>query len=338
MTGSTNKILNYLNEIIPDPKPELIYHKDYELLIAVMLSAQTTDKKVNEVTKILFNKYKTLKDLKNADQNKIKEIIRPLGNYNKKSNNIIQIAKHLDEEKEGKVPDDREYLESLPGVGRKTANVILSTLFDEPFIAVDTHILRVSNRLGITTKKDDPYQTEKKLEKKFKGYNFNRLHHQLLLFGRYTCTSRNPKCDNCKLFQICKYKEKLKHEYSYGTVTKKVIDNQTKYLLIKHRLGHICFPKGHIEKNETKYQTAYRETLEETNIKTKINKTKEYSYTYYPHKNILKTVTLFNADYIEGKEKPQPEEVDKIMWLTKEETLESLTFKEEKEAFKKLVK
>ncbi len=196
------EIINYLNEIIPDPKCELNYNKDYELLIATMLSAQTTDKRVNEVTNILFNKYKNLEELRNAEVTDIKEIIKPLGTYNKKALNIIGIANKLKESNDI-VPNDRDFLEKLPGVGRKTTNVVLSNIYNEPYIAVDTHVQRVSKRLDIT-KSNDVLVTEKKLYKFFKGENYCRLHHQLLLFGRYYCKAIKPSCDNCKLKNICK--------------------------------------------------------------------------------------------------------------------------------------
>ena len=200
-----NDIISYLDELIKNPKCELNYNKDYELVIAVMLSAQTTDKRVNEVTKVLFNKYKSLNELASADINDIKEIIKPLGTYNIKAINVIEISKELN--KIGYVPNDYNYLVSLKGVGRKTTNVILSELFDEPYIAVDTHVSRVSKRLGLASNKDDVLIVEKKLMKRFKDYNKKKIHHQLLLFGRYYCKAINPLCDNCKLKGICKYKK-----------------------------------------------------------------------------------------------------------------------------------
>ncbi|MEG0909242.1 MAG: endonuclease III, partial [Bacilli bacterium] len=140
---------NYLEELFPNPTSELSYESDYQLLIKVMLSAQTTDKRVNQVGDILFKEYKTLEELKNAKIEDIKNIIRPLGSFNKKSSNIINIARRLIEEQKGTVPNNREYLESLPGVGRKTTNVVLGMLYKVPCIAVDTHVLRVSKRLGL---------------------------------------------------------------------------------------------------------------------------------------------------------------------------------------------
>ena len=161
-----NKIFEYLDELIPNPKCELNYNLDYELLIAVMLSAQTTDKRVNEVTNILFKKYDSLKKLSEADINDIKNIIRPIGTFNKKASNIIEISKKILEI--GYVPNDRKFLETLPGVGRKTTNVVLSNLFNTPCIAVDTHVSRVSKRLGIAKENDDVLTIEKKLNKTFK--------------------------------------------------------------------------------------------------------------------------------------------------------------------------
>lgn len=202
-----NNITNYLDSIIPNPKCELNYNKDYELLIAVMLSAQTTDKRVNMVTAILFDKYKDIKALKDADVHDIESIIKPIGTYHIKAKNIIQIASKLFTEKNGIVPNDRKFLETLPGVGRKTTNVVLSNLFNTPCIAVDTHVSRVSKRLGIAKENDDVLTIEKKLNKTFKKEQLNRLHHQLVLFGRYYCKAKNPECVNCGLKNICTYQK-----------------------------------------------------------------------------------------------------------------------------------
>lgn len=206
MTGSTiNKIENYLDEIIPNPKCELNYNKDYELLIATMLSAQTTDKKVNQVTEILFKKYKNLEELSNADIEDIKKIIKPIGTYNVKAKNTIEIASILKEL--NYVPNDREYLEKLPGVGRKTTNVVLSNIYNVPCIAVDTHVERVSKRLGLAPNKADVRKVEEILTKKIKKERLCKMHHQLVLFGRYYCKSQNPQCDSCKLKDICKHQK-----------------------------------------------------------------------------------------------------------------------------------
>lgn len=202
------QIIDYLDEIIKNPKCELNYTKDYELLIAVMLSAQTTDKRVNEVDKILFSKYNTIEALNEAKIEDIINIIKSIGTYNKKAQNVKIIANSLIENYNGKVPNDRKYLESLKGVGRKTTNVVLSELFNEQCIAVDTHVKRVSIRLGLANKSDSILEIEKKLTKKFKKYNSKKIHHQLLLFGRYYCKAKNPLCENCKLKDICKNKKK----------------------------------------------------------------------------------------------------------------------------------
>lgn len=207
MTGSTNKIEKYLDELYPNPRCELNYTKDYELLLATMLSAQTTDKRVNMVTEILFKRYKTLDELSKADIKEVQEIIKPIGTFRKKSSNLIEIAKRLVEDYQGKMPNNRKYLETLPGVGRKTTNVVLSNIYNVPCIAVDTHVSRVSKRLKLAKTKDEPLKIEQKLTRKFTKKNLGKLHHQLVLFGRYYCTARNPKCDTCKLKEICSYEK-----------------------------------------------------------------------------------------------------------------------------------
>ncbi len=209
MTGSTKMIEDYLDELFPNPRCELNYTKDYELLLATMLSAQTTDKRVNSVTEILFKKYPTLKALSEANIADIQNIIRPIGTYHKKSENLIEIAKKLNKDYGETLPNNRDYLESLPGVGRKTANVVLSNIFNVPCIAVDTHVSRVSKRLNLAKENDNPLQIEKKLNKKFKKEDLCKRHHQLVLFGRYYCLARNPKCPECKLKEICKFYKHL---------------------------------------------------------------------------------------------------------------------------------
>ena len=201
-----NELYDGLDKLIPNPRCELNYETDYELLIAVMLSAQTTDKRVNSVTATLFKKYPTLEDISLANIDDVINIIKPIGTYHKKASNLILIAKRLLEDKGGVVPNDRGYLETLPGVGRKTTNVVLSILYDVPCIAVDTHVSRVSIRLGLAKKGDDVLTIEKKLMRKLDNERLNKLHHQLLLFGRYFCTARNPKCTDCLFKNMCKEK------------------------------------------------------------------------------------------------------------------------------------
>ena len=200
----------YLNELYPNGKCELNYEKDYELLIAVVLSAQTTDKRVNLVTKELFGKYTTVYDLSKADLNDVVDIIRPLGTASRKGVFVLEIAKILVENYSGLVPNDRKILESMPGVGRKTANVVLSNLFDVPCIAVDTHVSRVSKRLGLAKDSDTVQEVEEKLKRKFNRENWTKRHHQMVLFGRYNCKSKKPECLKCKLNVICKYYKKIK--------------------------------------------------------------------------------------------------------------------------------
>ena len=202
-----NEIIKYLDELFPNPRCELNYQKDYELLIAVMLSAQTTDKRVNMVTDILFKKYPDLNSLATANQKDLINIIKPIGTYQKKSANIISIAKALLEKNNGIVPNDREFLESLNGVGRKTTNVVLSNLYNENCIAVDTHVSRVSKRLGIADENDNVTIIEEKLNNFFPKEKLGRLHHQLVLFGRYHCKASKPECQNCKLKHICTYQK-----------------------------------------------------------------------------------------------------------------------------------
>ena len=201
-------IINVLDKYYPSARCELKYTKDYELLIATVLSAQCTDKRVNMVTSILFKKY-DLKGLKDASEKEIENIIRPCGSHTKKAKYIKTIAERLIEDYNGIVPNNREYLESLPGVGRKTCNVVLSNIYDVPAIAVDTHVARVSKRLGLAKESDDVSIIEQKLMKKFPKEKWSRLHHQLVLFGRYNCTARNSKCSECLLKEKCKYYKKI---------------------------------------------------------------------------------------------------------------------------------
>jgi len=191
-----SELCDKLNKMIPNPHCELNYQKDYELVIAVMLSAQCTDKRVNMVTKNLFNN-RSLEDISNLEIKDIEIIIHSLGSYTKKAMYVKGIAQRLLEDNNGIVPNDQKYLESLPGVGRKSSNVIRAELFDEPTIAVDTHVERVSKRIGLAKEKDDVLTIEKKLSKFFNKEDYNRVNHQLVLFGRYICKAVKPDCENC---------------------------------------------------------------------------------------------------------------------------------------------
>ena len=197
-------IESYLDELFPNPKCEINYSNEYELLINIMLSAQTTDKRVNIVTKELYAKYNSLMSLSEASLDDLKIIIHSLGNYNKKALFIKEIATTLVTKYNGIVPKNRQDLESLPGIGRKTVNVFLSELNIDEQIAVDTHVYRVSKRLQLATGKDDVLKTEMKLRKVFKKENWNKRHLQMVLFGRYKCKAIKPECENCKLREICK--------------------------------------------------------------------------------------------------------------------------------------
>ena len=204
----TNRIEAYLDFLFPNPKCELVYNKDYELLIAVVLSAQSTDKRVNSVTPIIFNKYPTLDMLKEANLIDLENIIRPVGSYRKKAFYVKEIATLVSNEYDGIVPTDRSVLESFPGVGRKTVNVFLSEFYDIPAIAVDTHVERVSKRLKLANMNDDVRKIELKLQKKFKKEVWGRRHLQLVLFGRYYCKAIRPLCSSCELKDICREKKK----------------------------------------------------------------------------------------------------------------------------------
>lgn len=201
-----DRVLDYLDELYPDAKCELNYSKDYELLLATLLSAQTTDKRVNKVTAVLFKKYPSIKELSKAPISDIENIIREIGTFRRKAIYIHEITNRLVNDGYENIPNDRKYIESLPGVGHKTANVFLSNIYDEPAIAVDTHVSRVSKRLGIAKKNDDVTKIEKKLMKVIPKEKWARTHHQLVLFGRYHCKAINPDCINCKIKDICKYK------------------------------------------------------------------------------------------------------------------------------------
>ena len=200
------EIYDILDYYIPNPKCELDYNSPFELLIATILSAQCTDKRVNIVTKELFKKY-DINSLANASKKDIEDIIRSCGSYSKKSEYIITVSKRLLKDYDGIVPNDRKYLESLPGVGRKTTNVVLKNIYNEPSIPVDTHVERVSKRLGFARINDSVTIIEKKLMKKIPKDKWNRVSEQIILFGRYYCTSKNPKCLDCKFKNYCKYKK-----------------------------------------------------------------------------------------------------------------------------------
>lgn len=197
-----------LSQMHPNAKCELEYNRDYEFLISVMLSAQTTDKAVNLVTKVLFAKYNSLDLLNNIELDELEKILYSLGNYKKKSLYIKQIVSKLIVETEGKVINDKQYLLKLPGVGIKTVNVVLAQLYNVAAFAVDTHVYRVSYRLGISNIDDDVYDTEIKLMNFFDEDDYIDLHHKFIFHGRYICFKKKPNCSKCLFCDECIIKEK----------------------------------------------------------------------------------------------------------------------------------
>lgn len=197
-------LTNYLESIHGDAKCSLNHRNDFELLISIVLSAQTTDESVNKVTPLLFSKYPTIDSLSKAPIRDVENIIRSIGLYKNKSQNIVNIAKTLNEDGYNYIPNDREYLMSLPGVGRKTTNVFLSEYYDVNSLGVDTHINRISKRTGIASDNDSVLIVEEKILKYLNGYSPKKFHHMMIEFGRNECKAQNPKCDECKVSKYCK--------------------------------------------------------------------------------------------------------------------------------------
>ena len=191
----------------PEPRTELKYGNRFQLLISVLLSAQATDVSVNKATRELYKKVKTPQAMVELGEAGLKEYIKTIGLYNTKAKNVILSSQQLIEKHNGRVPNKREALEALPGVGRKTANVVLNTAFGEPTIAVDTHIFRVANRTGLAPGKN-VLQVEKKLLKNVPKEFMLDAHHWLILHGRYTCVARKPRCGACVIEDLCSYKHK----------------------------------------------------------------------------------------------------------------------------------
>ena len=198
-------MIEYFMATRPDAKPELKYGNAFELLVAVILSAQCTDKRVNMVTPALLKKYPTAEKMAKATEKEVYEMIKSVSYPNNKSHHLVGMAQTLCKEFGGEVPEERDELERLPGVGRKTANVIASVMFGKPYIAVDTHVFRVANRIGLTNNSKTPLETEKTLEKNIPSKLANLAHHWLILHGRYVCTARKPKCDECGLTEVCRF-------------------------------------------------------------------------------------------------------------------------------------
>ena len=204
MKASILAILNKFDELYVNPECELVFSSDYELLVAVILSAQCTDKRVNQVTAELFKDYNTAEKMITLSQEELETRIRPCGFFHNKAKHILAMSNDLVEKFNGKVPSDKEDLKSLAGVGEKTANVVLSLAFNIPAIAVDTHVFRVSNRLGLANGKVVS-KVQSDLEKNLPKEKWIKMHYALVLHGRYVCKSQKPNCENCKLSEYCKY-------------------------------------------------------------------------------------------------------------------------------------
>jgi endonuclease-3 len=200
-----NKVIEYFQKNMPVAETELDYTNPYELLVAVILSAQCTDKRVNVITPPLFQKYPDVYAMADATPDDIFEYIRTCSYPNNKAKHLSGMAKMLVKDFNGNVPEDINELQKLPGVGRKTANVIASVIFDKPALAVDTHVFRVAARIGLSTNAKTPLETEKQLIKYIPDNLLPIAHHWLILHGRYVCTARNPKCNKCGLKDFCKY-------------------------------------------------------------------------------------------------------------------------------------
>lgn len=200
-------IIGWFSEHMPDADTELHYRTPYELLVAVILSAQCTDKRVNLVTPALFERYPTSSALASADADEVFEYIRSVSYPRAKSEHLVAMAQRLESVYGGRVPDTVEELTTLQGVGRKTANVIVSIIYGKPAMAVDTHVFRVAERIGLTTRSKNPLQTEQTLVKHFPQALLGRAHHWLILHGRYVCTARSPQCETCGIAPWCRHRQ-----------------------------------------------------------------------------------------------------------------------------------
>jgi endonuclease-3 len=203
------KVINYFSEAMPVAETELEYTDPYELIVAVILSAQCTDKRVNMITPPFFRSFPDPASLAKAEQEEVLELIKSCSYPNNKAKHLLGMARMLDQEFQGMVPDTLEELQKLPGVGRKTANVVLSVVFNKPAMAVDTHVFRVADRIGLTTGSKNPYETEMQLVKYIPEDKIPLAHHWLILHGRYICTARKPACEKCGVRDFCRYVNKM---------------------------------------------------------------------------------------------------------------------------------
>jgi len=201
----------FLNQALgakyPDPKSELHYESPFQLLVATIMAAQATDKQVNIITRELFRQAPDAESMSSMELDEIKSFVRSINYFNNKAKNILEVSRILIEQYQGKVPETREELERLPGVGRKTANVVLGNAFSQPVMPVDTHVHRVSNRMGLVTTRK-PEETEKELMKIIPEAWVITFHHYLLLHGRYTCKAKKPECKGCTVSSVCDYPAK----------------------------------------------------------------------------------------------------------------------------------
>lgn len=202
------KVIKYFSEVMPVAETELDYTDPYELIVAVILSAQCTDKRVNTITPPFFQQFPDAAKLAAAEQEQVFELIKSCSYPNNKAKHLVGMARMLVNKFDGVIPDNREELQELPGVGRKTANVILSVAFQKPAMAVDTHVFRVAARIGLTTGAKNPYETEMQLIKHIPEDKIPLAHHWLILHGRYVCTARKPGCSKCGIREICRYVHK----------------------------------------------------------------------------------------------------------------------------------
>ena len=206
-----DKFFEYLARLFPDAECELRFNSGFELLVAVILSAQCTDRQVNKVTDVLFKKYNKPKDFAKMDQKELEKMIYSIGFYHNKAKNIIKMSNQLLDDYNGKLPTDAREMEKLAGVGRKTANVVSSILYNAKEFAVDTHVFRVLNRIGFVHE-NTPEKTEKAFVKKYPNYVNHQSHLRIVLFGRYNCMARIPKCEKCEMKEVCKFYKESKNE------------------------------------------------------------------------------------------------------------------------------
>lgn len=225
MTG--DEILDQIEILFPDAKCELLHDTPFQLLVAVVLSAQTTDASVNKVTPALFARWPDAQSLRQADVHEVEKTIQTIGLYRSKAKNIVALSQTLEDQFHGEVPSTFKELQSLPGVGRKTANVVRSVAFDVPSFAVDTHVERIAKRLGLAKVDDDPLKVETKLRRKISRERWNQGHHDLIFFGRYFCMARKPKCEECPFVSFCK-KDRLDAYQAELKAKKKAREQQTK--------------------------------------------------------------------------------------------------------------